>query len=333
MIGASYFGSRIPRHVAADMAALARRGFGAVLHPIGEHDLAWYRGTLPAIFAASRDAGLVVAASPLTLGNLFGGEAESRFVIDHPDAWQVLDSGHAVPAACPNHPATRALLREWTEVVVAAGAQRVLWEEPHWADPARFGRTDAGAWACRCNACRGRFRGRFGSELPAAMSDELAAFRTGCVHELLAELVARTAELGAAPAVCAPPDDPDAWDALAALPGLDALAATPYWKALGLPVDPCVGEAARGGGGGALRRRRPRPRRPQPALAAGVPARRRRRARPRARGRPRTPRRRRRAVGVGLRGVRGDECDGLRAARARVGCAVRRAQRVTRSGS
>lgn len=245
MIGASYFGSRIPRHVAADMAALARRGFGAVLHPIGEHDLAWYRGTLPAIFAASRDAGLVVAASPLTLGNLFGGEAESRFVIDHPDAWQVLDSGHAVPAACPNHPATRALLREWTEVVVAAGAQRVLWEEPHWADPARFGRTDAGAWACRCNACRGRFRGRFGSELPAAMSDELAAFRTGCVHELLAELVARTAELGAAPAVCAPPDDPDAWDALAALPGLDALAATPYWKALGLPVDPCVGDAAR----------------------------------------------------------------------------------------
>ncbi|HEX4806122.1 MAG TPA: hypothetical protein VFU94_09490 [Conexibacter sp.] len=245
MIGAAYFGSRVPRHVAADMAALARRGFGAVLHPVGEHDLAWYRGTLPALFAASRDAGLVVAASPLTLGNLFGGEGESRFVVEHPETWQVLDSGHAVPAACPNHPRTRAWLREFAEVVVAAGAQRVLWEEPRWAEPARFGRAGAGAWACRCDACRARFRERHGGELPAAMSDELAAFRAVCVHELLEELVACTARLGAAPAVCAPPDDPEAWDALAALPGLDALAATPYWKALGLPVDPCVGEAAR----------------------------------------------------------------------------------------
>jgi hypothetical protein len=245
VIGASYFGSRVPRHVAADMAALAARGFDAVLHPVGEHDLAWYRGTLPALFAASRDAGLVVAASPLTLGNLFGGEGESRFVIDHPQTWQVLDSGHAVPAACPNHPATRAFLRAWLEVVVGAGAQRVLWEEPHWADPARFGRAGAGAWACRCEACRTRFRERHATELPATLTDELRAFRVACVHELLAELVARTAALGAAPAVCAPPGDPAAWDALAALPGLDALAVTPYWKALGLSdAAAAVGDAA-----------------------------------------------------------------------------------------
>jgi hypothetical protein len=243
VIGASYVGSRVPRHVAADMATLAAQGFGAVLHPVSEHDLAWYRGTLPALFAASREAGLVVAASPLTLGNLFGGEGESRFVIDHPETWQVLDSGHAVPAACPNHPSTRAFLREWTDVVVAAGAQRVLWEEPRWAEPAQFGR--AGAWACRCDACEQRFRAWHGAALPAAPSGELAAFRTACEHELLAELVAHTAALGAAPAVCAPPGDPGAWDVLAALPGLDALTATPYWKALDLPVAPTVAEAAR----------------------------------------------------------------------------------------
>lgn len=245
MNGAAYFGSRVPRHVAADMAALARRGFGAVLHPVTEHDLAWYRGTLPAIFAASLDAGLVVQASPLTLGNLFGGEGESRFVVEHPETWQVLDSGHVVPAACPNHPGTRRWLREFAEIVVEAGAERVLWEEPRWADPARFGRAGDGAWACRCGACRERFAARFGCALPATLTDDVVAFRAACLRELLAELVAHTAALGAAPSVCAPPDDPDAWDELAALPRLAALAATPYWRALGLPAVPSVGAAAR----------------------------------------------------------------------------------------
>ncbi|HEX5146412.1 MAG TPA: hypothetical protein VFV85_05270, partial [Conexibacter sp.] len=183
MTGASYLGSRVPRHVAADMAALAARGFDAVMHPVSEHDLAWYRGTLAELFAASREAGLFVVASPLTLGNLFGGEAESRFVLDHPQAWQVLDSGHAVPAACPNHPDTRAFLRAWAEAVVEAGAQRVMWEEPHWADPARFGRAGEGTWACRCAACRERFRAHHGRELPDAADGELAAFRTASQHE------------------------------------------------------------------------------------------------------------------------------------------------------
>jgi hypothetical protein len=220
------------------MAALTARGFDAVLHPVSEHDLAWYRGTLPAIFAASHDAGLAVAASPLALGNLFGGEGESRFVLEHPETWQVLDSGHPVPAACPNHEAVRAFLREWTEVAVAAGAQRILWEEPHWADPRRFGRE--GTWACRCAPCRARFWVRRGAELPERLTAEVAAFRADCVRELLAELIAHTAALGAEPAVCAPPGRVAEWDALAALPDLAALAATPYWKALGQPVVACV---------------------------------------------------------------------------------------------
>ena len=44
--GVAYFGSRIVRHVAADMAALAERGFTGVLHTFTENDLAYYRETM-----------------------------------------------------------------------------------------------------------------------------------------------------------------------------------------------------------------------------------------------------------------------------------------------
>ena len=35
--GVAYFGSRIPRHVAADMQELAARGFTGVLHTFSEN--------------------------------------------------------------------------------------------------------------------------------------------------------------------------------------------------------------------------------------------------------------------------------------------------------
>ena len=84
--GCAYFGVRIPRHVRADMADLAARGYAGVLHTFSENDLAYYRGTMREIVAASHALGLTVQASPWGLGRTFGGEAESRFVTIHPGA-------------------------------------------------------------------------------------------------------------------------------------------------------------------------------------------------------------------------------------------------------
>ena len=99
LAGCSYFGVRIVRHVARDMEALARRGFGGVLHTFSENDLAYYRDTMRAIFDVSHAVGLEVQANPWGFGRTFGGEAESRFVAFHPDECQVLDDGRRVAAA------------------------------------------------------------------------------------------------------------------------------------------------------------------------------------------------------------------------------------------
>ncbi|HUG83841.1 MAG TPA: hypothetical protein VMM13_04710 [Euzebya sp.] len=70
-IGVAYFGSRILRHVTADMADLVARGFTGVLHTFtgvlhtfSENDLHWYRDQMARIIAASHTEGLEVQVGP-----------------------------------------------------------------------------------------------------------------------------------------------------------------------------------------------------------------------------------------------------------------------------
>ena len=243
-IGVSYFGNRILRHVAADMDGLAAAGFTGVLHTFSENDLAFYRGTMGRIVAASRDAGLQVQVAPWAVANLFGGEAESRFLAACPEVGQVLDDGRRVPAGCPNHPAVRAFVRGWADAAVEAGADTVFWDEPHWAHPEHFG-LDPARWGCRCDHCQAGYRERFGEPMPTELTAEVLSFRQDCLVGFLADLVGHCAGRGAATTVCLLPlvggvhGLPD-WAKVAALPGLGTLATDPYWKVFGEPAGPFV---------------------------------------------------------------------------------------------
>src|SRR5918995_5743027 len=118
LAGCSYFGVRIPRHVARDLDDMVSRGFGGVLHTFSENDLAYYRDTMRRIVELSHDRGFEVQMNPWGVGRTFGGEAESRFLTFRPDAWQVLDDGRRVAAACLNNPAYRAFCREWADAAL-----------------------------------------------------------------------------------------------------------------------------------------------------------------------------------------------------------------------
>ena len=138
--GVSYFGVRIPRHARRDLEDIAARGYTAVLHTFSENDLAYYRGTMAEIVAASHELGLEVQMCPWGVGRTFGGEAESRWVTFHPEACQVLDDGRRVATGCLNNPAYRAFCKEWADAAVEAGTDYVFWDEPHWTVPEHVGR-------------------------------------------------------------------------------------------------------------------------------------------------------------------------------------------------
>lgn len=243
--GCSYFGVRIPRHVAPDMDDLARRGFGGVLHTFSENDFAYYRDTMRRIVELSHERGLEVQMNPWGLGRTFGGEAESRFVTLRPDTWQVLDDGRPVAAACLNHPDYRAFCAEWADAALEAGADLVFWDEPAWVVPAHVGVDDPSRWSCRCAECRERF----GGDLPAELTEEVAAFREASLVDFLRGLVAHVRSRGGRNTICLLPATEGAhgirdWDAVASLPGLDVLATDPYWHVFREPARPFVGRFA-----------------------------------------------------------------------------------------
>lgn len=248
VIGAAYFGNRILRHAASDMADLAERGFTGVLHTFSENDLAHYREQMGRLVAASHDVGLQVQLSPWGLGGVFGGEAESGWIAADPMRGQVLADGTRVGAACLSDPRFRAFVRGWADAAIAAGADRIFWDEPSWGQPAH-GDDPASQPVCVCDACRERFARRDGRPMPAELTEEVAAFHEAVLVEFVQEMVAYVAGRGVANTVCLLPlaEGPlglQDWGPIAAAPGVDTLATTPYWRVFGQPVEGFVGAAA-----------------------------------------------------------------------------------------
>ena len=222
--GVSYFGVRILRHVRRDLADIAARGYTAVLHTFSENDLAYYRGTMTEIVAASHEVGLEVQMCPWGVGRTFGGEAESRWVTMHPEACQVLDDGRRVATGCLNQPAYRAFCKDWADAALECGTDYVFWDEPHWTVPEHVGIADPERWACCCDRCR---------ELAGGTPTQ--AFREASLVDFLREMTDHVAARGGRNTICLLPLTEGShgiqdWDAVAALPGLDVFATDPYWK-------------------------------------------------------------------------------------------------------
>ena len=243
--GCSYFGVRILRHARGDLEDLATRGYTGVLHTFSENDLAYYRGTMAEIVAASHAVGLEVQMCPWGLGRTFGGEAESRWVTFHPEACQVLDDGRRVATGCLNQPSYRAFCKEWADAALECGTDYVFWDEPHWTVPEHVG-VGAERWACRCEVCQAQF----GGSMPQELTDEVLTFRERSTADFLREMCEHVAARGGKNTICLLPATEGAhgvsdWDAIASIPGLAKLATDPYWKNFGEPAGPFVERFAR----------------------------------------------------------------------------------------
>ena len=243
--GVSYFGVRIPRHARRDLEDIAARGYTAVLHTFSENDLAYYRGTMAEIVAASHKLGLEVQMCPWGVGRTFGGEAESRWVTFHPEACQVLDDGRRVATGCLNNAEYRAFCKEWADAAIEAGTDYVFWDEPHWTVPEHVGVDDPDRWACVCQVCAELS----GLDLSQGLTPEVQQFRERSVVDFLGEVTAHVAARGGKNTICLLPltEGPHGvsdWDSVAALPHLSVLATDPYWKNFAESAESFVGRFA-----------------------------------------------------------------------------------------
>lgn len=253
--GASYFGNRILKHVARDMQDLASLGFTDVLHTFSENDWRYYSGTMESIVKLSHEAGLRVQLGPWTVGHAFGGESESRFSAIHPDGVQILNDGRVTAGGCLNNPIFREYVKSWSDSAVSTGADRIMWDEPHWWYPNKFG-ADPSLWACRCQICRDGFRSNFGYDMPTDYTDDVTTFRNDSVIDFVLELAAHADAKGIDNVVCLLPIlsqtreligvpawrryGLDSWDEIAAHPAVKTVATDPYWALFDAPLEPFV---------------------------------------------------------------------------------------------
>ncbi len=239
-LGMSYFGNRIPEHFTQrDLPEIVDTGCTFILHTFSEHDLEYYRGAVAEMITASKQAGLDVYLDPWGVAGVFGGEAYSRFLLDHPDAWQVSLNGNRRPQACPNSPALRAFMDEWTGAAASAGADVLFWDEPH------FTLDGDRAWRCHCTVCQALFEEQYAGPIANADAEKLMAFAEDSTVRFVEQLCAGGAAHGMRNAVCLLPFDdghlgPAHWEKLATIPALDILAVTPFWHFRGQEVQAYV---------------------------------------------------------------------------------------------
>ena len=275
--GVSYFTSRDLRHVRTDLADMLAHHCTYVVHCLTETDLAYYLQGMAGIARLTRDAGLEVWFDPWGVAGIFSGETFSRFLLDHPESWQVRSDGRSVPAACPNDPEARQFLRAWIGRAAELGGQVVFWDEPHfWTS---FTAVDE-HWSCLCALCRDAFRDRFRCAMPTVFTEEVRRFREETLLGLLAELCRTARRAGLRNALCLLPSElaqagfteaerrmldrinrhrrrngepplealPPSlryfgvqdWGAAAALPDLDIFGCDPYWYLFEAEPEPFV---------------------------------------------------------------------------------------------
>ena len=232
-LGVTYLGNRFVRHyVERDLPEIVAAGCDYVVHTFSEYDLAFHSGEVAALVDATHQAGLEAWLDCWGLGGLFAGEAFSDFLVRHPESWQVRPSGERIPAACPNAPAFRELLRTWIEAAARAGAGAVFFDDP----------MPPSAETCVCTNCQE------GQELGRADPADGRTLQQWSLARLVEDACNTARGLGLRSVVGVLPETNEQGTGapsaqLAAAGTADGIAVSPLWRAHGQPVSPYVFDA------------------------------------------------------------------------------------------
>ena len=234
--GVAYHGNRMLSHVREDMRELAVSGFNTVLHTFSHNDLDRNRRTMKEIFDITSEYGMDVWADNWGLGGPPGDK--SHFLSYHPESHQIGSDGLPDPVrVCYTSPAFEEFTKEWIDAVYEAGARKIFWDEPHFAD-VRNG--NSRVWTCRCARCRAMFNIRYGHEMPDTITPEVDAFRKSVITDYFKTVAGYAKKKGMYNAVCvmfangenAPNFGVDL-DSICSSPALDNIGSDPYWLGAG----------------------------------------------------------------------------------------------------
>jgi hypothetical protein len=204
--GVSYFGCTHPRHFVSDFRHLRAAGLSFLVLPLSETDLWFNEGIVARQVSEARRSGLEVWLDPWGVCRIFGGESLSYFAARYPETAQRTRDGSPVPAACPNHPATRDFMLHWLNRASAIAPDGIFWDEPHF-----FVKTwhpeNTPMRSCFCEQCDARARSLMDRSARDLPPDSLAAFQAQRLLSFILPLLQKTRDTGLKSALCLLPEE------------------------------------------------------------------------------------------------------------------------------
>jgi len=219
--GAAYHGNRILRHVADDMAEMARRNMDVVVHMFSHNDWDRHLGVMSEICKISEYNGLEIWIDNWGTGGPPGDT--SYFLQYHPEAHQVYSDGSVDPvSACYNSPAFVAFTKNWIEAVASFGGKKIFWDEPHFKQKSEL-------FSCCCPTCQKLFEEKYGHPMPTEMTDEMREFRVDSLLGYFDTVCSYAASMGIENSVCVMLHTLDYAKKIMTIPTLNDFGIDPYW--------------------------------------------------------------------------------------------------------
>ncbi len=231
--GIAYHGNRMPSHVRADMAEIARADMDIVVHMFSHTDWERHKTVMKDIIAITEDAGMEVWVDNWGLGGAPGDK--SHFLAYHPEAHMYHSDGTMHPSqVCLNSPEYRQFVKDWLDTVAEIGGKTVFWDEPFFPTPEPKFPGEPVVYTCRCPRCQRLFEERYGQPMPTLLCPEVDLFRTETLLDYFGEITAYSASLGLYNAVCVMLKPHygiclDTLDRICSLPHLHNVGCDPYW--------------------------------------------------------------------------------------------------------
>jgi hypothetical protein len=217
--GVSYMCQYSPLHLQTDLAHMRELGLDDVLVAAQETHLDQFRPALRETARIARGEGIRPVAIFWGMLNLFGGGRSSRFLLEHPEAFQVDREGGHRPAGCYVNPAAVGRVKEGIGLIAEWGYEAYFVDEPR---PLHD---------CYCAACRQRFAEWYDADLAAADEETRQAFRHRCVVAYVRDIAehCRQHHPDLETMCCMMPADRQLWQEMAAVAALDNLGTDIYW--------------------------------------------------------------------------------------------------------
>jgi len=243
--GCSYFGCRFIEHFDEELSKMSDAGFSIVLITYSENDYFFYHSTICKMTELAKKKGFIVYLNPWGVLGIFGGEAFSKWLVDYTVIRQITNSGILAPAACINNPQTEELLLGWLDKAAESACDYIFWDEPHFYF--KDFQTATGVWGCKCDACRLKFRERYGYDINNEITDDLINFRNESIVKLLNTLCATAATKHKKNNICMLPTEDTTmgglsnWEYIKQIKNLDVISTDPYWQRKNKKVEEYVG--------------------------------------------------------------------------------------------